>query len=105
MSSRSSLIISCLPFGIGQLEQRVHGRIEMTGEHFDNHLTARTAIEPKHVPIARLIDPPVDNDRRLEQRSAAPDRCSVPVRAVRADESTANITWFDLNLRFSTEIG
>ena len=54
------------PRRVGQLEDRIQGRIEPAGVDLGHHLLPSLALETEHVAVTGLIDAAVDDDRQRE---------------------------------------
>ena len=78
--------------GVGQLEHGIQRRIEPAGIDFGDDLLAGAAFETEHVPVARLIDAPVDDDRQRDALGVRPARRSAPVPGIPAACRRANGT-------------
>ena len=53
--------------GVGQLEHGIQRRVQPAGIDFGDDGVAGAAFETEHVPVARLINAPVDDDRQRDR--------------------------------------
>ena len=53
--------------GVGQLEHGIQRRVQPAGIDFGDDGVAGAALEAEHVPVARLVNAPVDDDRQRDR--------------------------------------